>query len=223
MPPARASATARERPRRDRTSEPASRSGCAATRSWSTSSCTSRSSSSSCSASTRPSARSPNWQGFSLKWYGRVLADRQIQNALFNSLIVASCTADHLDDRRDDGRARPAASAALVPRPVRRADLRQHHRPRDRHRPGDARLLLDLVRRPRARSSGSSSGSAIRRSSPPTACSTSASSACSSRPGSTAWTGPTSRRATTCTGRRGGRSGRSRSRSCCRRSWPGSC
>jgi spermidine/putrescine transport system permease protein len=34
-----------------------------------------------------------NWQGFSLKWYGRVLADRQIQNALFNSLLVASSTA----------------------------------------------------------------------------------------------------------------------------------
>jgi spermidine/putrescine transport system permease protein len=34
-----------------------------------------------------------NWQGFSLKWYGRVLADRQIQNALFNSLFVASSTA----------------------------------------------------------------------------------------------------------------------------------
>ena len=33
------------------------------------------------------------WQGFSLKWYGRVLADRQIQSALFNSLIVASSTA----------------------------------------------------------------------------------------------------------------------------------
>jgi spermidine/putrescine transport system permease protein len=34
-----------------------------------------------------------DWQGFSLKWYGRVLADRQIQNALFNSLLVASSTA----------------------------------------------------------------------------------------------------------------------------------
>ena len=34
-----------------------------------------------------------NWEGFSLKWYGRVLADRQIQNALFNSLVVASSTA----------------------------------------------------------------------------------------------------------------------------------
>ncbi len=33
------------------------------------------------------------WQGFSLKWYGRVLADRQIQNALFSSLLVASSTA----------------------------------------------------------------------------------------------------------------------------------
>lgn len=33
------------------------------------------------------------WQGFSLKWYGRVLADRQIQNALFSSLVVASSTA----------------------------------------------------------------------------------------------------------------------------------
>ena len=34
-----------------------------------------------------------NWEGLSLKWYGRVLADRQIQNALFNSLVVASSTA----------------------------------------------------------------------------------------------------------------------------------
>jgi spermidine/putrescine transport system permease protein len=34
-----------------------------------------------------------NWQGLSLKWYARVLADRQIQNALFNSLFVASTTA----------------------------------------------------------------------------------------------------------------------------------
>ena len=34
-----------------------------------------------------------NWQGFSLKWYAKVLADRQIQNALFNSLVVASFTA----------------------------------------------------------------------------------------------------------------------------------
>jgi spermidine/putrescine transport system permease protein len=34
-----------------------------------------------------------NWQGFSLKWYARVLADRQIQNALFNSLIIAMSTA----------------------------------------------------------------------------------------------------------------------------------
>jgi len=34
-----------------------------------------------------------NWEGFSLKWYGRVLADRQIQNALFNSLLVAISTA----------------------------------------------------------------------------------------------------------------------------------
>ena len=34
-----------------------------------------------------------NWQGFSLKWYGQVLGDRQIQNALFNSLLVASSAA----------------------------------------------------------------------------------------------------------------------------------
>jgi spermidine/putrescine transport system permease protein len=34
-----------------------------------------------------------DWQGFSLKWYARVLADRQIQNALFNSLIIALSTA----------------------------------------------------------------------------------------------------------------------------------
>ena len=34
-----------------------------------------------------------DWQGFSLKWYGRVLGDRQVQNALFNSLFVASITA----------------------------------------------------------------------------------------------------------------------------------
>ena len=59
------------------------------------------------------------WQGFSLKWYGRVLADRQIQSALFNSLIVASSTAIR---RRSSGRWRPsgcsgrrAGSAARSP------------------------------------------------------------------------------------------------------------
>ena len=80
------------------------------------------------------------WQGFSLKWYGRVLADRPIQSALFNSLSGVE-HGHPVDDRRDDGGPRAAAGAALVPRPVRRADLREHHRPGDRHRPGDARVL----------------------------------------------------------------------------------
>lgn len=37
--------------------------------------------------------RVTDWQGLSLKWYGRVLGDKVVQSALFNSLVVASFTA----------------------------------------------------------------------------------------------------------------------------------
>ena len=101
---------------------------------------------------------------------------------------------DHRDHRRDDRRARPAAGGKMVPAPVRRPDLHQRHRPGDRDRPGDARLL---------RNRHSTSCEVIfglelrfghlRRSSRPTCCSTSASCCCSSGRACPAWTGPTSR------------------------------
>ncbi len=37
--------------------------------------------------------RVTNWEGFSLKWYGRVMSDPQIQGYLINSAIVATATA----------------------------------------------------------------------------------------------------------------------------------
>ena len=170
--------------------------------------------------------RVTQWDGLSLRWYETVLASKEIQGYLRNSLIVGSIHRGHLDDHRDDGRARPRADAEVVPPPVRCADLRQHHRAGARHRPGDARLLRQhdrpgrdchvADRRPlRVRVPHDRAGACR--------CSTSASSCSSSGPACPGWTGPTSRRATTCTARRGGRSGRSRSRSSCPRSWRASC
>jgi spermidine/putrescine transport system permease protein len=37
--------------------------------------------------------RVTDWDGLSIKWYGRVLSDKIIQGHLFNSLLVGTCTA----------------------------------------------------------------------------------------------------------------------------------
>ena len=109
---------------------------------------------------------------------------------------------------------------------VRRPDLHQHHRPRDRHRPGDARSCS-----PRTIWSTRSSVSALGHRDPVRHATTiiaahvavqhRASSCCSSGRACRGWTGRWSRPATTCSRRRGGRSARSPSRSSCRRSSPG--
>ncbi len=110
-----------------------------------------------------------------------------------------------------------------TPPRLRRADLHQHHRPGDRHRPRDPRAVRHRLRRHRGHRSASSSTSGTRRSSRPTCCSTRASCCSWSGRGCRAWTGRWSRRARTCSRRRGGRSARSPSRSCCRRSSRASC
>ena len=55
------------------------------------------------------------WDGLSLRWYEFVLADAEVQHDLLNSLIVGIVDRDPRDDRRDDGGARPAARAEVVP------------------------------------------------------------------------------------------------------------
>ena len=85
--------------------------------------------------------RVTDWDGLSLKWYGRVLGDKIIQGHLINSLIVGTSTAIIATTLGTMAALGPPAGAALVPDPVRRADLRERDHPRDRHRPRDARLL----------------------------------------------------------------------------------
>ncbi len=157
-----------------------------------------------------------HWEGFSLRWYEYVAENNEVQRYLWNSVIVGLATATHLDGGRDDGGARAPARPAHDPPAVRCPDVRQRDRARARDRAGHARVLRldDRSRRhPHRTRPGSRSGSATTRSSARCRSSTSASRCSSCGRGCRAWTGRTSRRATTCTGRRCGRSGRSRSRS----------
>ena len=76
-----------------------------------------------------------------MRWYEFVAGQQRDPALPANSLIVGVATAIIATVVGHDGGARPAAGAALVPPPVRCADLRQHHRAGARHRPRDAGVL----------------------------------------------------------------------------------
>ena len=203
-----------------------SRPGCAPTRCSSTRSSTCRSSSSSCSASTPPTRRVTRLGGLQPPLVRVRARTTEVQRYLSNSVIVGLGTAiiatfvgtmAALGLQRAPKWFRMPFDAltyvsVIVPGARHRARhagvLREHDRPRrdpdqrdrDRDRvrlPHDHRRAVAVQHQPRA----------------------------AARPGPPVRHGPdaSSRRATTCMARRGARSGRSPSRSCCRRSWPGSC
>ena len=132
---------------------------------------------------------------------------------------------------RDDGGARAPARPQARAGGLRSADLRQHHHPRDRHRAGVAGHVRGLPRPVAGPASLAAPGTAATQDRPrpvvdhpgPRALQPEPRPA--ARPGAPVGHGPDDGRglATTCSPRRGGRSARSRSRSCCRPSWRASC